>query len=219
MSTASFSTLKKVSERDRKMIEDIEVMLGPEPSEMGFVKNLFWGRFRSELVFPYPHVSNDERVKCDTLLERLESYLRDEHPAVQIDQEEFIPDWVIERLFDLGVMGMTIPEEYGGLGLGVSSYNRVLERIGSYCGSTAVMVSAHQSIGCKALMLFGTEDQKNRFLPKVAREYLSAFCLSEPHVGCDAAGRRRAARRSRTVSTTSSTERRSGARPHTRAEC
>jgi alkylation response protein AidB-like acyl-CoA dehydrogenase len=188
MSTASFSSLKKVSERDRKMIEDIEVMLGPEPSEMGFVKNLFWGRFRSELVFPYPHVSHDERVKCDTLLERLESYLRDEHPAVQIDQEEFIPDWVIERLFGLGVMGMTIPEEYGGLGLGVSSYNRVLERIGSYCGSTAVMVSAHQSIGCKALMLFGTEDQKNRFLPRVAREYMSAFCLSEPQVGSDAAG-------------------------------
>ncbi|NNF04666.1 MAG: acyl-CoA dehydrogenase, partial [Rhodothermales bacterium] len=84
--------------------------------------------------------------------------------------------------------GMTVPEEYGGLGLGITSYNRVLEAIGARCGSTAVMVSAHQSIGCKAIMLFGTEEQKQRYLPKVAREYLSAFCLSEPQVGSDAAG-------------------------------
>ncbi len=190
MSTATLSSLKMVSERDRKMIEDIEIMLGPEPSEMGFVKNLFWGRFRSELVLPYPEVSQEERDKCDDLLQRLDEYLRNEHPAVQIDQEERIPDWVVDRLFEMGVMGMTISESYGGLGLGVSSYNRVLEKIGSYCGSTAVMVSAHQSIGCKALMLFGTEDQKNRFLPDVARQYLSAFCLSEPQVGSDAAGQK-----------------------------
>ncbi len=188
MSTTSLSSLKKVSEQDRKMIEDIEVMLGPEPSEMGFVKNLFWGRFRGELVFPYPTVSPEERSKCDALLSRLDDYLRNEHPSIEIDQEEHIPDWVVGRLFEIGVMGMTIPEAYGGLGLGVTSYNRVLERIGSSCGSTAVMVSAHQSIGCKALMLFGSEDQKKRFLPKVANDYLSAFCLSEPQVGSDAAG-------------------------------
>ncbi len=188
MSSTSLSSLKKVSEQDRKMIEDIEVMLGPEPSEMGFIKNLFWGRFRSELVLPYPTVTPEERSKCDDLLSRLDDYLRTEHPSIEIDQKEYIPDWVVRRLFDLGVMGMTIPEEYGGLGLGVTSYNRVLERIGSSCGSTAVMVSAHQSIGCKALMLFGSEDQKKRFLPKVAGEYLSAFCLSEPQVGSDAAG-------------------------------
>ncbi len=187
MST-TFKELKKVSARDRKMIEDIEVMLGPEPSEMGFVKNLFWGRFRSELVFPYPVETAEERSRCDELLHRLEQYLSTEHPAIEIDQEEYIPDWVLKRLFELGVMGMTIPEEYGGLGLGVTSYNRVLEKIGSYCGSTAVLVSAHQSIGCKALMLFGSEEQKRRFLPKVAQEYLSAFCLSEPQVGSDAAG-------------------------------
>ncbi len=187
MST-TLKELKTVSARDRKMIEDIEVMLGPEPSEMGFVKNLFWGRFRSELVFPYPVETAEERLRCDELLDRLDAYLSTEHPAIEIDQQEYIPEWVFKRLFEIGVMGMTIPEEYGGLGLGVTSYNRVLEKIGSYCGSTAVMVSAHQSIGCKALMLFGTKEQKRRFLPKVAREYLSAFCLSEPQVGSDAAG-------------------------------
>lgn len=180
--------LKNVSERDRAMIQDIENMMGPEPSEMGFAKNLFWGRLREDLVFPYPVVADNERARCDTLLAELESYLRDEHPSIQIDQEQFIPHWVIARLFRMGVMGMTIPEEYGGLGLGITSYNRVLETIGRFCASTAVVVSAHQSIGCKALMLFGNEEQKAIYLPKVAREYLSAFCLSEPNVGSDAQG-------------------------------
>ncbi|MBL4590745.1 MAG: acyl-CoA dehydrogenase family protein [Phycisphaerales bacterium] len=83
---------------------------------------------------------------------------------------------------------MTISKEFGGLGMGITSYNRVLETIGMYCGSTAVMVSAHQSIGCKALMLYGNDEQKEKYLPKLAREWLSAFCLSEPQVGCDAGG-------------------------------
>lgn len=170
------------------MIRDIEKMLGPEPTDIGFVKNLFAGRFRADLVFPYPKASPAEREKCDKLLEELEDYMKNEHPSVLIDREEYIPEWALKRLFDLGVMGMTVPEEYGGLGLGVTSYNRALEVIGKYCGSTSVVVSAHQSIGCKAIMLFGTEEQKKEFLPKVSREYLSAFCLSEPQVGSDAAG-------------------------------
>lgn len=180
--------MKNVSVQDQKMIEDIEAMMGPEPSQMGFVKNLFWGRFRGELVFPYPREREAERAKCDALLEKLEAYLEDEHPSILIDQEQYIPQWCLDRLFEMGVMGMTVPETYGGLGLGVTSYNRVLELIGRHCASTAVVVSAHQSIGCKAIMLFGTEEQKERFLPKVAREYLAAFCLSEPQVGSDAAG-------------------------------
>ena len=180
--------MKGVSARDQQMIREAEVMLGPEPEEMGFIKNLFWGRVREDLVFPYPQVSPEEKAKTDALVAELEAYLEHEHPRVQIDQEQFIPEWAIQRLFDMGVMGMTVPEQYGGLGLGVASYNRVLEALGRKCGSTAVMVSAHQSIGCKALMLFGTDDQKTKYLPKVAREYLSGFCLSEPNVGSDAAG-------------------------------
>jgi alkylation response protein AidB-like acyl-CoA dehydrogenase len=180
-------SIKGVSDEDRVMIENIESMMGPEPEDMGFMKNAFWGRFREDLLFPYPREEDEERARCDELLEELEDYLENEHPRVEIDEEQYIPDWVIERLFDMGVMGMIIPEEYGGLGLGVTSYNRVLEMIGRYCASTAVMVSAHQSIGCKALVLFGTEEQKEEYLPMVAREKLSAFCLSEPNVGSDAA--------------------------------
>jgi len=179
---------KKVSAKDQKMIQDIEIMMGPEPSEMGFAKNLFWGRFRNDLVFPYPRDSKIQREKADKMLAELEDYFENEHPSIQIDREQRIPEWCFKRLFEIGVMGMTVPEEYGGLGLGVTSYNRALQMIGKYCCSTSVVVSAHQSIGCKAIMLFGTEAQKKHFLPKVSREYLSGFCLSEPNVGSDAAG-------------------------------
>ena len=185
---ADLKNLKGVSDRDRQMIADAEALLGPEPESMGFVKNMFWGRIRESLVFPYPEYGGEEKERCDQLLARLDHYLRTEHPAIEIDQNQEIPQWVIQRLFDLGVLGMTIPREYGGLGLGITSYNRVLDLIGQFCGSTAVLVSAHQSIGCKAIVLFGTEEQKSRWLPHLAREWLSAFCLSEPNVGCDAGG-------------------------------
>lgn len=188
---ADLKTMKGVSERDRRMIADAETLLGPEPESMGFIKNLFWGRLREELVFPYPDIAErapEETAECDQLLARLEDYLVNEHPSVLIDQEQHLPEWTIQRLFDLGVLGMTIGKDFGGLGMGITSYNRVLELIGKYCGSTAVVVSAHQSIGCKAVMLFGTERQKQEWLPKLAREWLSAFCLSEPNVGCDAGG-------------------------------
>ena len=172
---ADLSSLRGVAEKDRRMIEEAEALLGPPPPTLGFVKNLFWGNIREDLVFPYPAVDRDEAARCDELLAALDRYLDNEHPATLIDAEQEIPQWVIERLFALGVLGMTIPREYGGGGFGITSYNRVLERIGRTCGSTAVMVSAHQSIGCKAIMLYGTDDQKRRWLPHLATDWLSAF--------------------------------------------
>lgn len=180
--------LKNVSAKDRQQIEKAQEMIGPDPDTMGFIKNMFWGNFREELVFPFPEVSAEETARCDQLLAALDEYLSKEHPHFEIDQKQEIPEWCIKRLFDLGVMGMIIPREYGGGGFGVASYNRVLERIGMSCGSTAVMVSAHQSIGCGALVLFGNDEQKKLYLPRMARDTLSAFCLSEPNVGCDAGG-------------------------------
>ncbi len=185
---AKLTELKRISAEDRRMLQDVEAMMGPEPEELGFIKNLFWGRIREDLVFPYPEQDPEEEARCEALLKELDAYLRNEHPSIYIDQNEEIPDWVFKRLFEMGIMGLTIPEEYGGLGLGVTSYNRVIERIGQTCAATSVVVSAHQSIGCKAIMLFGTEEQKKRWLPLVARECLSAFCLSEPNVGSDAGG-------------------------------
>ncbi|MCW5764990.1 MAG: acyl-CoA dehydrogenase family protein [Phycisphaeraceae bacterium] len=185
---ADLKNLKGISAADRKLIEDAEGWLGPDPSEMGAIKNFFWGNFRQDLFFPYPQQDARETAECDQLLARLDEYLRTEHPAIRIDQDQEIPRPVIDRLFALGVLGMTIPKEYGGLGMGITSYNRVLERIGKSCGSTAVLVSAHQSIGCKAVMLFGNEEQKKLWLPHLAKDWVSAFCLSEPNVGCDAGG-------------------------------
>jgi acyl-CoA dehydrogenase family member 9 len=185
---ADLKNMKGISAKDAKMLADAEVLLGPDPEEMGFIQNMFWGNLREELVFPYPKQDPEETARCDQLLAALDEYFKTEHPAIQIDQDQEIPRWVIDRLFQLGVMGMTIPREFGGLGMGVTSYVRVLERIGFYCGSTAVLVSAHQSIGCKAVMLFGNEEQKKVWLPHLAKDWVSAFCLSEPNVGCDAGG-------------------------------
>ncbi len=189
MSTTNLAdNLKNISAKDRKQIEAAQEMLGPDPATMGVVKNVFWGNFREDLLFPYPKGAAEETRRCDELLARLDGYLKHEHPTHLIDQEQHIPDWVIRRLFELGVLGMTIDTVHGGGGFGITSYNRVLVRIGRTCGSTAVLVSAHQSIGCRAIMLFGTDEQKSRFLPRLAHDSLSAFCLSEPNVGCDAGG-------------------------------
>ncbi|CAN5729341.1 acyl-CoA dehydrogenase family protein [soil metagenome] len=185
---ADLKNLKGISDADKKLIAEAEEWLGAEPTKMGPVKNLFWGRVKEDFYFPYPDQDARERADCDALLATLDQYLRTEHPSIQIDQEQEIPRWVIDRLFGFGVLGMTIPREFGGLGMGITSYNRVLERIGKSCGSTAVLVSAHQSIGCKAVMLFGNTEQKAKWLPHLARDWVSAFCLSEPNVGCDAGG-------------------------------
>ena len=189
MSTPSMTDrLKNVSEKDRKQIRDAEEMLGPDPSEMGFIKNLFWGNFKQNEVIPYPECDAEETARCDQLLAGLDEYLRNEHPSFEIDEKQEIPQWAIDKLFKLGVMGMIIPQKYGGGGFSITSYNRVLSRLGESCGSTAVMVSAHQSIGCGAINLFGTDEQKRNYLPRMASDMLSAFCLSEPNVGCDAGG-------------------------------
>lgn len=190
MATSTIDKLKNISEADRKQMKSAEEMLGPDPATMGLMKNFFWGNVREELIFPYPQREPEEVARCDQLLARLDDYLQNEHPSIEIDQNEEIPEWCIRRLFEIGVMGMTIPAEYDGGGFGITSYNMALERIGRKCGSTAVLVSAHQSIGCKALMLFGTDEQKKKYLPAMAKDTVSAFCLSEPDVGCDAGGQR-----------------------------
>lgn len=185
---ADLKNLKGMSDADKKLLTEAEEWLGAEPAKMGPVKNIFWGNVKEDFYFPYPSTSPGEQAECDQLLARLDHYLKTEHPAIPIDQDQEIPRWVIDKLFSLGVLGMTIPKEFGGLSMGITSYNRVLERIGESCGSTAVLVSAHQSIGCKAVMLYGNEEQKKQWLPHLAKDWVSAFCLSEPNVGCDAGG-------------------------------
>src|SRR5580692_7623642 len=113
---ADLRTLAGVSAKDQQFLDDAIALMGPEPSAMGCVKNLFWGHFRQDLLLPYPVQNPEEAARCETLLTALDDYLLHEHPATQIDQQQEIPHRVIERLFELGVLGMTIPREYGGGG-------------------------------------------------------------------------------------------------------
>jgi len=158
------------------------------PKELGFVKSLFFGQLKADHVLSYPQQNPNEKRRTDELIANLDAFLKAEVDPDAIDAEERIPQRVIEGLARLGVLGMTVPTEFGGGGFQHTSYCRVLEHIAQHCTSTAVLVGAHQSIGLKALMLMGTEAQKRAYLPALARgEILAAFCLSEPEVGSDAA--------------------------------
>ena len=123
------------------------------------------------------------------LLDSLRKFAASSIDPTRIDREKSVPQEVIAGLGDLGVLGISIPEEHGGFGFSRTAYARVLEELGGICASTAVVVGAHQSIGLKAILLFGTDDQKARFLPKLATgEQLAGFALTEPNSGSDAGG-------------------------------
>src|SRR5688572_3274043 len=175
--------------RDQEEMEKAKDLLEAAPSaEMGFVKNLFFGRLKLDAVLPYPKQDPEEVRRADELIAKLDAFLKTEVDPDKIDAEERIPQNVIDGLGKLGVLGMTVPKEYGGGGFQQTSYCRVLEHISRYCGSTAVLVGAHQSIGLKAVVLMGNEKQKAEYLPHLATgKKLAAFCLSEPEVGSDAA--------------------------------
>lgn len=153
-----------------------------------FVANLFMGRLRTELVFPYPEQSEEDRRVGDRYLRIVEGFLKRNLDPDEVDRTGQIPQTVIRGLVKLGCFGMKIPEEYGGLGLSQINYNRVISMIASFCGSTAVWLSAHQSIGVpQPLKLFGTPEQKKKYFPPLAKGAISAFALTEPAVGSDPA--------------------------------
>ncbi len=180
--------MRNLSRADQEQFEKAKDLIESEPAEIGYVKSLFFGRLKSGQVLPYPHQDAEEARRTDELIARLDEFLKREVDADKIDAEERIPQHVIDGLGELGVMGMTVPTEFGGGGFSHTAYCRVLEHVARHCTSTAVLIGAHQSIGLKALMLMGTPQQKQAYLPALARgEMLAAFCLSEPQVGSDAA--------------------------------
>ena len=180
---------------DQEQFEKAKDLIESEPKELGFVKSMFFGRLQGDQVLPYPVQDAEEARRADELIARLDSFLKAEVDPDRIDAEERIPQRVIDGLGKLGVLGMTVPAEFGGGGFSHTAYCRVLEHVARHCTSTAVMIGAHQSIGLKALLLMGTDEQKHQFLPALARgEKLAAFCLSEPEVGSDAANVQTSAR-------------------------
>ena len=152
-----------------------------------FTKGVFLGEIREDLVFPYPVMPTDERDSLNAILDSLRGWAADNVDSAKFDHDAKFPDGVRQGLHELGVMGLSIPEEYGGFGASAKVYNRVFGEIGSIDPALTVYFGAHQSIGCKGIVLFGNEEQKRKYLPKCSSgEMVAAFCLTEPGSGSDA---------------------------------
>jgi hypothetical protein len=153
-----------------------------------FGKELFLGRFRLDLIHPQPRLDAEATNKGERFLARLREFLETEVDPLEIERDAKIPDRVVEGLKQLGALGMKVSEEYGGLGLSQVYYNRALALAGVWHASLSTLLSAHQSIGvAEPLRMFGTEEQKREWLPRVATTDISAFLLTEPDVGSDPA--------------------------------
>ena len=172
-------------EQARRVAEEARQKEWTRPS---FAKELFLGRLRLDLIHPHPRSSADDERKGEAFLSKLESFLTSAVDPLQIERDAKIPGHVVEGLCELGALGMEIDEEYGGLGLSHVYYNRALAMASSAHPALSALLSAHQSIGVpQPLKLFGTEEQKRKFLPGLARDKISAFLLTEPDAGSDPA--------------------------------
>jgi alkylation response protein AidB-like acyl-CoA dehydrogenase len=175
-----------VSERQAR--EVAEAARESEWKLPSFGRELFLGNFRLDLIHPQPRVDPAAVERGERFLARLREFLEAEVDPLEIERDAKIPEPVIDGLKRLGALGMKVPEEYGGLGLSQVYYNRALALAGVWHASLSTLLSAHQSIGvAEPLQLFGTEDQKRRWLPLVAKDHISAFLLTEPDVGSDPA--------------------------------
>ncbi|MEP6699104.1 MAG: acyl-CoA dehydrogenase family protein [Verrucomicrobiota bacterium] len=172
----------------QKEIKEAEELLFTGPQALGFAKGLFLGRFVADWAMPYPRVSAAQQAELDESLAIVGDFLDQHLDPVAIDRDADIPREVIDGLAHTGVLGMTAPKEYGGRGFSQMAYCRILEEIGARCAATSVFTNAHHSIGIRALLLFGTREQKQKWLPPlVTGEQLAAFALTEKEAGSDAA--------------------------------
>src|SRR3954469_15730183 len=175
-----------VSERESRQVA--EAARQHEWTLPSFGKELFLGRFRLDLIHPQPRLGAEATRKGARFLARRREFRETEVDPLEIEREAKIPDRVVEGLKQLGALGMKVSEEYGGLGLSQIYSNRALALAGVWHASLSTLLSAHQSIGvAEPLRMFGTEEQKRRWLPRVARTDVSAFLLTEPDVGSDPA--------------------------------
>jgi acyl-CoA dehydrogenase family member 9 len=156
---------------------------------MSVAKNLFAGRILEENLFPYPRLRPKDREVLGMMVDAIDQFLGPKHPDFKRwDREAEQPAEFIQGLRDLGLFGLIIPEEHGGLGLSNAGYARVLSQSSSHDSSVSLTFGAHSSIGMKGLLLFGTAEQRARYLPKLASgEMIAAFCLTESGAGSDAA--------------------------------
>lgn len=185
MSSSTASTSNDELRRSRQMAEESRQKTWAKPS---FLRDLAMGRFHFERICPYPGVGRPERPEYEALMASLRSYLLQELDPIAIDEAGEFPEDVIERLAEIGALGLNIPTAYEGQGLSKLEYCRVLELTNSYEGSLMGFISPHQSVGVpECVKLFGTEAQKAHYLPRCAKGDVSAFALTELDVGSDPA--------------------------------
>lgn len=153
-----------------------------------FMKALFFGQIREDLIFPYPIVKKETTETVSMIIDTIDRFGKEKAKPNEWDEKGEMPREIVDELAALGLTGLAVPEELGGLGLPQSGYARVMQALASVDGGLAVTLGAHQSIGYKAVLLFGNEEQRKRFLPRLASgELIAAFCLTEPSSGSDAA--------------------------------
>jgi alkylation response protein AidB-like acyl-CoA dehydrogenase len=153
-----------------------------------FAGEIYNGKLDLSLIHPLPEPDPEVEARAQPFLERLEEFTRKHIDGDAIDRERWVPQEVLDGLAEIGAFGIKIPTEYGGLGLSQYQYNKALAIVGSRCASTGAFLSAHQSIGApQPLLYFGTEEQKRKYLPRLAAGELSAFALTEQDVGSDPA--------------------------------
>ncbi|HEX6585624.1 MAG TPA: acyl-CoA dehydrogenase family protein [Solirubrobacterales bacterium] len=158
-----------------------------EEGVSSFAKSLFLGEIREELVFPWPSPDPDEQDRIRALNSQIRDYCAENYDPRKAEEERWIPDQVLRDLGEIGALGLYVDEKYGGQGLSQTGYARVFETVGQIDGTLAIVLGVHQSIGFKGISLFGTDEQKARFLPDLAAgRKLAAFALTEPGAGSDA---------------------------------
>ena len=178
----------KMSKGKREALELAEASRDPLDGRGSFASNLFIGRYDFNRIYPWPEQSPEDREAGKEFLASLEKYLRENVDADEIDRTGEIPQKNIDELFAMGVFGVKIPKQYEGLGLSQVNYGRAAMLLGSWDANLTALVSAHQSIGVpQPLLLFGTDEQKRKYLPRVARKEISAFALTEWNAGSDPA--------------------------------
>jgi alkylation response protein AidB-like acyl-CoA dehydrogenase len=176
----------RVTEREARDVA--EAARETEWHAPSFLAELFAGRLRMDLIHPHPEPTEDDEARARPFLQTLEKFLRERVDGDAIDRNAKVPPDVVQGLKDIGAFGIKIPREYGGLGLSQLHYTRAIAMVSSVCGSTVALLSAHQSIGVPGpLKVFGTPEQKKKYLPRLARGAVSAFALTEPGVGSDPA--------------------------------
>ena len=182
-----------IENKNRGQEEARSIAVAEESRELdwkskSFMAQLFMGELDLAMITPFPEQSAEDRALGDTICAQVQAWADEHLDGEGIDRDQEIPASVLRGLAELGLFGIKIPKEYGGLGLSQTNYMRVLSVIGTACASTAALLSAHQSIGVpQPLKLFGTKDQKEKYLPRIARGAITAFALTEPTVGSDPA--------------------------------